>query len=249
MIDLHSHILPGLDDGVGSLEEARLLAAAAVREGVTAMAATPHVREDYPTSAVEMEGGVAQLRRDFAESGIPLTVLHGGEIDLEHLARLSSDERLRFSLAQTGRYLLLEFPDSGWPFSLEMALQRLRRDGMTPVLAHPERNTEVQERPDRLRSAIRAGAIVQVTSASLAGRSGSAAQATGKRLIRRGLVHLLASDAHRAESRGLGLKAVRAAVRDPRVVEYLTREVPAAIVAGEAVPARPPASKRRLIPF
>ncbi len=245
MIDLHSHILPGVDDGVTTPADARLLAEAALRGGVTAIAATPHVREDYPTSADRMERGVAELRRDLADAGIPLTVLHGAEIDLDYLALLGPEERQRFSLGQTGRYLLLEFPGRGWPLSLEMALQGLRRDGMTAVLAHPERNTEVQERPERLESALRAGAIVQVTTASLAGRSGRAAQATARRLIRQGLVDLLASDAHHAESRGLGLDAVRAAVRDPGLVEHLTREVPAAIVAGEAVPARLLRSRRR----
>ena len=225
------------------------MAVAAVRAGVTAIAATPHVRDDYPTTVAEMERGVAALRRDFAENGIPLTVLHGGEIDLDRLPRLGPEDLLRFSLGQSGRYLLLEFPDRGWPLSLEMAVYGLRRDGLVPVLAHPERNAEVQERPARLEGAVRSGALVQVTTASVSGRLGRSAQGAAKRLLRLGLVHVVASDAHHAESRGLGAAPVRAALRDDALVDYLTRDVPAAIVAGEDVPGAATTRRRRLIRF
>src|SRR5277367_6032368 len=104
VIDLHSHILPGLDDGVATIEEARELARAALAEGVTAIAATPHVREDYPTTPEQMEAGVAALRADFAEQGIALEVLHGGELDLEFLTTLPDEELRRFTIGQTGRY-------------------------------------------------------------------------------------------------------------------------------------------------
>jgi len=159
LIDLHSHILPGVDDGVRSVEEARELARAAAAEGVTAIAATPHVRDDYPTRAARMESGVEELRRDFAANRIAVEVLHGGEIDLDRLAALDDDEVSRFTLAQTGRYLLLEFPDRGWPMALEPAVHGLARRRIVTVLAHPERNHEVQAHPERLELLLGAGAI------------------------------------------------------------------------------------------
>ncbi|MGH3041432.1 MAG: CpsB/CapC family capsule biosynthesis tyrosine phosphatase, partial [Gaiellaceae bacterium] len=112
MIDLHSHILPGLDDGSRTVEDARALARRAAQDGVTAIAATPHVRSDYPTRPEEMERGVLKLREDFLEHGIHVEVLHGGELDLVALGSLDDDDLRRFSLARSGRYLLLEFPYS-----------------------------------------------------------------------------------------------------------------------------------------
>ena len=106
MIDLHSHILPGVDDGVATLAEARELARAALADGATAIAATPHVREDFPTSPGTMEEGVAALRQDFGEQGIELDVLTGGELSLGLLPTLDRDELMRFSLAGSERYVL-----------------------------------------------------------------------------------------------------------------------------------------------
>jgi len=102
VIDLHAHILPSLDDGAETLEESRVIARAAAAEGVEAIAATPHVRSDFPTTVEQMEAGVAELRADFDRERIPVQVLHGGEIDLEALRSLDAEMVRRFTLAQTG---------------------------------------------------------------------------------------------------------------------------------------------------
>jgi protein-tyrosine phosphatase len=248
VIDLHAHILPGLDDGARSIEESRELARRAVRDGIDAIAATPHVRADYPTSAERMERGVAELRRDFAEQGIPLSVLHGGEIDLEQLEGLPDEELVRFTLAQTGRYLLIEFPYRGWPLALEQTVFRLRLRGFQVLLAHPERNAEVQERPDRLQAAVDAGALVQITAASIDGRLGRSPRAAAKRLLELRLAHVLASDAHTLEIREAGLAGAAQELPDEAIVRYLTEEVPTAIVAGLDAPP-PPAFKRKRFSF
>jgi protein-tyrosine phosphatase len=245
VIDLHSHILPGIDDGVATLDEARSLARAAVSEGVTAIAATPHVRADYPTRVEQMEAGVAALNADFAEQGIELEVLHGGELDLEFLAGLSDDELRRFSLGQTGRYLLVEFPYVGWPLALETTLFDLRIRGFEAVLAHPERNAEVQGRPTRLQALVDAGAVVQVTAASLDGRFGRSARGTALALVESGLAHLVASDAHSPNLRAFSLRGSREAIRDEELETYLFRAVPATIAAGQPLPTRPLVRKRR----
>ena len=245
MIDLHSHILPGLDDGSRTVEDARALARRAAEDGVTAIAATPHVRSDYPTRAEEMERGVSRLREDFLAEGIDVEVLPGGEIDLGMLASLDDDGLRRFTLAQSGRYLLLEFPYTGWPAGLEETVYGLGLRGLLPILAHPERNREVQSKPERLAEAVRMGALVQLTAASLDGRIGSSSQAAANKLLELGLAHVLASDAHTPEIREAGLAAAAAALQDDDLARFLTVEAPSAIVAGEPVPEPPRKARRR----
>jgi protein-tyrosine phosphatase len=237
VIDLHTHVLPGLDDGARSPEEARALALDAAGQGVSVLAATPHVRDDYPTTPDEMEEAVAEVRADFANHGVPVEVLHGAEVDLSLLWAIPPEELRRLTIAQTGRYLLLEFPYRGWPFALDTAVRRLVELGVVPLLAHPERNPDVQDRPDRLRALVDAGALVQVTAASLEGSRDRAAQAAALRLLDLGLAHVLASDAHGTHIAREGMAAA-AATLDPELARYLTVEVPAAIIAGEPVPER-----------
>ena len=244
MIDLHSHILPGLDDGARTIEDSRALAERAAADGISAIAATPHVRADYPTTPAQMEAGVAALRADFAAHGIGVEVVHGGEIDLEALEDLGEDELRRFSLGQSGRYVLVETPYSGWPLDLEQRLFGLTVLGLVPVLAHPERNAEVQEAPARLGPLVEQGALVQITAASLDGRIGKRSKETAGKLIQEGLAHLVASDAHTPEIREAGLAAAVASLGDAGLAAYLTQEVPAAVLAGEPVPDRPPRKRR-----
>jgi protein-tyrosine phosphatase len=238
VIDLHSHILPGLDDGVESPEEARELARLSAGEGIEAIAATPHVRGDFPTTVEQMEQGVAAVRADLAEAGIELEVLHGGEIALERLGELTPDDLERFTLAQTGRYLLLETPYFGSPLALVPAVRSLRDSGLTAVVAHPERNADVQRRPQLLESLVELGALVQITAASLDGRFGKPSRSAAKQLLRQRLGHLIASDAHGPRLRDAGLSAAVEAVGDAGLAHYLVDEVPRAIVLG--APVRPP---------
>jgi protein-tyrosine phosphatase len=239
MIDLHSHILPGLDDGARSLREARELALAAAAEGVEAIAATPHVRSDYPTRPEQMEQGVAELRRDFADQGIAVDILHGGEIELGRLWEIPQEELVRLSLGQTGRYVLLEFPYRGWPMGAKSAIYTLRNLGMTPLFAHPERNPAVQDDPQRLEPLVDTGAIVQITAASLEGGLGPASQNAAVRLVQLGLVHVLATDAHGPHIRAFGLASAAAHLGNPALASYLTTDAPAAIVRGEPLPPFP----------
>jgi protein-tyrosine phosphatase len=245
MIDLHSHILPGLDDGARTMADSRAIARRAAEDGVTAIAATPHVRADYPTTADEMERGVAELRRDFGANGIPVDVLHGGEIDLDFARTLDAGEFCRFTIAQNGVHLLLECPYIGWRLDLGQAIRDLVDLGIVPILAHPERNAEVQARPERLAQLVALGALVQVTAASLDGRLGRRSKRAAERLLELDLVHLLASDAHTPDIREAGLGAAVRAVGDDGLGRYLSEDAPAAVVAGEQLPGRPPAKPRK----
>lgn len=233
MIDLHTHILPGFDDGVRSLEEARELAREAQAEGVTAIAATPHVRDDYPTSPERMERGVEALRKDFATAGFDIEVVRGGEVALERLWELPADDVRRFTYGGAGRYLLVEFPYHGWPSLLEPTLADLRSHGIRALLAHPERNDAVQADPSRLASAVRDGALVQITAASTAGLLGAEPLRAAQHLIELGLVHVLATDTHGPGlAKRTSLATGVAALADAELARRLATDVPAAILAG-----------------
>lgn len=239
MIDLHSHVLPGVDDGAADIEQSLEIARAAVADGVTVLAATPHVREDFPTDAATMERLLAEVRSAIAREGLPLLLVGGGELSLEAAASLPADERRRFGLGGNPRYLLVEMPYHGWPLDIGRRLFELRAGGVTAVLAHPERNAEVQAHPERLEPLVADGLLVQVTAASLDGHSGRHARRTALLLVQRGLAHLIASDAHAGTVREAGLRAARAAIGDPLLAEWLTDGVPGAIVRGEPIPPRP----------
>jgi protein-tyrosine phosphatase len=245
MIDLHSHILPGLDDGAATLDDAIGIAEAAVEDGIRVIAATPHVRGDYPTSAEQMEQSVDSLRQELRDAGVSLELLPGGEIALDHLPYLGEDELRRFGLAGSPKYLLLEAPYFGWPLELEDTLFQLGLRGFTTVLAHPERNGEVQASPERLVPLVERGTLVQLTAASLDGRLGPRPRKTGLRLLELGVAHLLASDAHAPTLRQIGMSAAAHAVGDDELARWLTEDVPAAIVAGDQIPLRPTRPPRR----
>lgn len=238
------HILPSVDDGARTLDDAIAMAADALADGVRTVAATPHVRGDYPTSADVMEARLGELRDALADAGIPLEVLPGAEIALDRLPLVSEEERARFGLGGNRRCLLLEFAYYGWPLALHGVVLDLCARGVVPVLAHPERNGEVQGEPDRLRPLVTAGALVQVTAASIDGRLGRRRRETGLELIERGLAHLIASDGHTPDIRGVGMSAAAQAVGDEALASWLTEAVPGAIVAGEPIPPRPAPSRR-----
>jgi protein-tyrosine phosphatase len=247
VIDLHSHVLPGLDDGAATLDESLAIAAAAAADGVTVLAATPHVSARYPTAPDAMEKAFELVLEALQRDGSPIELVPGGELALDRLDALTTDDLERFALggAGGGRCLLVEFPYEGWPPALAEQLSRLHAEGFRTLLAHPERNGEVQARPGRLEALVALGTLVQVTAASLDGRLGRTSQATAKALLDFGLVHVLASDAHGFETRAVGLAAARRRVGDEALGRWLTEDVPASIVAGDPPPPRPLRKQRR----
>jgi protein-tyrosine phosphatase len=239
VIDLHTHILPGLDDGAATLREAVALAKAAVDDGIRTVAATPHVRSDFPTTPEAMEEALTAVRTALIEAGVALEVLPGGEIAFDRLDALEEDELTRFGLGGNPGLILLETPYVGWPSGLIAAVVALRDRDITPLLAHPERNRDVQAGGPGLRALVAGGALVQVTAASLDGRLGRRTRATAHALLDAGLVHAVASDAHAPTVRAIGLSSTAAAIGDEALARWLTEEAPAALLAGEPLPARP----------
>jgi protein-tyrosine phosphatase len=254
VIDLHSHVLPGLDDGPVDLTGSVAIAREAAAGGVTVIAATPHVREDYPTSAVAIADALVTVREALRAASIGIEVLPGAEVAFERLRHLDLDQLRAYGLAGSPNYLLVELPFFGWPPGIHEQVQRLEEGGMTTVLAHPERNSAVQESPRRLAELVGGGVLVQVTAGSLAGGFGSTVARTANALLSGGLVHLVASDTHRAGGSGsrTALGPAVESLRDPALAHWLTHAVPAAIVAGVAPPPRPPRRDRwyrRVVPL
>src|SRR5438445_1750678 len=180
-----------------------------------------------------MEAAVRELQ---AAVGDLLRVLPGGELDLRELDR-PAEELARFGLGGNPRYLLVEMPYVGWPLGLEEELLRLRSSGITPVLAHPERNGEVQARPERLEAIVAGGTLVQLTAASIDGRIGRNSQNCARALLSRRLAHLVASDAHGLSVRAAGMADAARAVNDADLARWLTVDVPRAIIEGVEIPA------------
>ena len=201
MIDLHSHVLPGIDDVASDLDAAIAICEAAVADGIEVLAATPHVRDDYPTTPEQMEAALDEVREAVGDT---IRLLPGGELDLEELDR-PAEELARFGLGGNPRMLLVETPYAGWPLDLADRLFRLRLAGFDAVLAHPERNPDVQARPELLEPLVGTGTLVQLTAASVDGRLGRRTKACALDLLDRGLAHLIASDAHEPEVRSIGL--------------------------------------------
>ncbi|MDE3191552.1 MAG: protein-tyrosine-phosphatase [Acidobacteriota bacterium] len=247
MIDLHSHVLPGIDDGVRTIEASLELLRAAAGDGIDRIAATPHVREDYPTTPREMELRLADLCGAAREAAIPVEVLGGAELDLAFAARLEDDDLRRFGLGGNPSLLLLEFPYLGWPLPLADLVFDLQLRGYRVVLAHPERNADVQLDPERLRPLVDNGVVVQLTAASLDGRLGGAPRAAARRLLDARLAHLVASDAHAPDVRSVGLSGAARASGDEALAQWLTEQVPDALLAGRPLPERPESPKRRFL--
>jgi protein-tyrosine phosphatase len=245
VIDLHSHILPWLDDGARDLGESVVMARSMARDGIQVVAATPHVRHDYPTTPEGMNEALQRVLTEISEAGIEIDVRGGGEISLEYLPLLDATTLARFGLGGNPRLLLIEYPYTGHAPSLADDCERLRLDGFVPVIAHPERSRHIQERPTDLTSVVEAGAVVQLTAASVDGRSGRACASTAHRLLRLELAHLIASDAHGSEVRESGLSRAARAIGGGGLANWLTSAVPAALLASEELPPRPSWSKRQ----
>lgn len=238
MIDLHCHILPGVDDGPADLATSLEMARAHVAAGVTRVAATPHVTWDIPTEPAAIAAGVAELSAALRAEGIALEVLPGAEIGLTRAAEMD-DAELRALALGGGPWLLVEAPLRAMA-GVPPVVQSLLLRGHRVLLAHPERSPVFQRDPEALAGLVHAGVLTQVTAGSLVGRFGSTVQRFVLRLARDGLVHNVASDAHDPVRRAPGLRAEIAAAGLEERADWWTRDVPAALLAGGPVPEPPP---------
>jgi len=247
VIDLHAHLLPAIDDGPETLEGSVALARAAAECGTKVMTATPHLRADHPGVRVhELAERCHALGDAVGSAGIPIKVVPAAEVDLLW-AYAASCEQLRLATyGQRGTDLLLETPYGPLPPNFGSLVMRLTERGVRVLLAHPERNLTVQRNPRLVVDLVARGVLVQLTAMSLTRASkGSPAQRAAIWLLEQGAGHVIASDAHSAGPwRGPDLRAAAGRVDSvaPAQAEWMTHEVPHAVLAGEPLPPSPVAS-------
>jgi protein-tyrosine phosphatase len=202
MIDLHCHILPGLDDGPETMEESVEMAEAAIAGGTTHIVATPHSSTEFFFDYPKIRALCKELQ---AKVGNRLTLATGCDFHLnpENLTSLRSHS-LRFCINQKD-YLLVEFNEIAIPPAMDQTLHEMQLAGIRPIVTHPERNRLLRLRPDRLTNWVRHGCYGQVTGGALTGRFGQSAQKEAMKWIAEGLIHFVASDAHNTSSRPIQL--------------------------------------------
>lgn len=249
MIDLHSHILPGLDDGAPDIDVSLAMARAAVAQGVNTMVATPHVNFDYPTPAEEMARAVGHLNVALARAEIALAVLPGAEVAVTKIDSLAPEELGAFGLGG-GATLLVECPyTTSVPF-FEEQVGELQRDRYRVLLAHPERSPLFRDDFDRLDRLVAGGAMTVVNAGSLAGFMGERSHEAALEMVAAGLVHAIASDTHDVERRPPGLRDAFAIADEdlPGLagqIDWYARDAPSAIISGRRLPPRPKPPQRR----
>ena len=244
MVDLHSHILPGLDDGAATIEQSLDLARVAEAAGIDTIVATPHIRDDHAFPLDLIEDRLGTLRAALREAQIAVQVVRGGEVSLSKLTELD-DETLASLCIGEGPYLLVESPYTQAPSLLETVLFDLQVRGFRPVLAHPERSMTFLHDRARLERLVEEGVVCSVTAMSLTGGFGTAIRGYTLRLFTAGLVHSIASDAHDATRRAPGFQGALAVLESeldgaPGAAGWFTEETGRAIVEGRDLPAGPP---------
>jgi protein-tyrosine phosphatase len=197
LIDIHSHILPGLDDGAMDLKMALQMAAMAESTGIHGIIATPHVIKGvFDNNRQVILDAIDRLRLELQKSNISLNIMPGAEYHLEpDLARRLKNNEL-LTLNDTGRYLLVELPRTLVPDFTTEILYELQLAGVIPVIAHPERNYQLMENHALLEAIGGCGAVMQLTATSLTGLFGNRVQKNAWRLISEGYSCVVASDAH-----------------------------------------------------
>ncbi|MBJ7329434.1 MAG: hypothetical protein JHC95_06030 [Solirubrobacteraceae bacterium] len=239
MIDLHCHLLPGIDDGPTAMDQSVAMARAFADAGVERAVVTPHVSWDYPhVNAAGIHAAVEELSAELARAEVPLQILPGAEVALSRAGDLPEEELDALTLADAG-WLLVEPPFTPQITGIEAVLDSLLLRGKRLLLAHPERSPALAKDPERLRPYVDAGMLCQITASSLSGAFGRDVQRAGRRMISSGLAHVVSSDAHNTDRRPPGMQEGVATLQDPELADWLTRGVPAALIGGTPIPYRP----------
>ena len=242
MIDLHCHILPGLDDGASDLDDSAAMAEQAELNGVTQICATPHIRHDHDVRIAEIADRVDALNAALANLGRQTRILTGGEVAESIVEHLDVSELRAVSLGGGGRWVLLEPAPGPLSDGLGAAVRGLERRGFRSLIAHPERHLGL-DLFERLGALTRAGALVQVTAATMVDHAAAVGML---QLARAGVVHVLGSDAHSAKigrpvDIAIGLEPLWEVDFLTPHIEWIVHQAPAAIVRGDDVepPYRP----------
>jgi protein-tyrosine phosphatase len=201
MIDIHSHILPKVDDGADSFEESIQIARAAVSEGITTIIATPHHQNGkYINNKQSILEKVEELNLFLKKEDVPLSILPGQETRIHGDLLIELENDLILPLNHTN-YVFIELPSGHVPRYTEQMLFDIQMKGLTPIIVHPERNSEIIENPDLLYKLVSKGALTQITASSITGHFGKNIKKFTLQLIEAQLTHFLASDVHSLKNR------------------------------------------------
>jgi protein-tyrosine phosphatase len=245
VIDLHCHVLPGIDDGPRTLEESVAVCRAAGADGTRTLVATPHVSWDYPeVTAGAIHAEVTEVNMALRASDVDVQVRTGAEVALSRVGELS-DAELELLALGGGHYVLLEFPWTSAAAGAVNALRAFARRGFGIVLAHPERSPMLQRNVELVRELVDAGALCCLDAGSLTDQADRRAREAAWMLLAARLAHAIASDCHDADRRPPELASMleRAGLND-RQIDYFARDAPQAILNGEDVAPAPAVENR-----
>jgi len=265
MIDLHNHILPGLDDGASTFEESMQMCRISYGDGVRTIVATPHTLGLYQNDRSAIVSKVREFNEAIAQRGLQnadcgmqkdsgsatrnpnseFRILPGADVHLCEKTLPHFDQGRLTTINDGGKFLLIEFPSQGIPYRAEEVLFQLMGRGVIPVITHPERNVGIGQNPKRYYEMIRAGCLGQVTAMSVTGEFGPKVKKVAEQFLRNRLVHFIASDAHSANGRPPVLSAaVRAAERllGEEEARRMVTEYPQAVLEGRRPEVQEPKS-------
>lgn len=247
MIDIHCHIIPGVDDGAENMDESIKMAKAAARQGIRTLIATPHHQNGaHCNERAEIITALNQLNERIAKEEIPLKILPGQEIRMygEIINDIDNNKILPLNNTQ---YMLIELPFGYVPNYTEHLLYQIQLKGYTPIIAHPERNRQLVEDPDILYELVCKGVVTQVTAGSLLGHYGKKAETFSKQLLEANLTHFIASDAHNTDRRPFTLEAAYAKIEKQFGIDwvYLLKENSELLIQDKNVYREPPEKIRR----
>jgi protein-tyrosine phosphatase len=242
MVDIHHHLLHGLDDGATDLETSVAMARIAVEDGITHVVATPHASGSWAFDAAVNAAKLAELREALARESIALTVATGCDFHLSYDNIKDAVANPRKYTVNSTRYLLVELPDVGLSPQLGEIFFELRVAGMVPILTHPERNPTLQRDPKQLEGWLREGLLIQVTAGSVLSQMGKSAELMAHKLLADRWVHFLATDAHNLDRRAPRMAEARDLVAKRYGADYagfLCTENPLAVFEDRPLPDQP----------
>jgi len=242
-VDIHCHILPGVDDGASTLPEALEMAAMASTDGIRTIIATPHASREYPPMpAEELLQRVASLQSEIDRLQISLKILPGADVQITETLPALVRQRRILTLADTGRYILLELPHDIY-VPIDGLMAELSRDGVRSVLSHPERNHGIRIDLGLIESLAKRGCLIQVTAGSILGEFGRDAKTAALYMLKHRLVHFVATDAHSPRYRKPLLHAAHqcvSALTDSAYADQIFKHFPAALAEGKPIRVSPP---------
>src|SRR5699024_3922822 len=220
VIDIHSHILPGVDDGAKTEEDSIAMAEEAVQQGIHTITATPHhLNGVFENIKPAIEKSVTILQELFVQENIPLTVLPGQEIRWNGIM-IEDIENGELLTLNHSKYIFVEFPTQDVPHYAEQMMYNLQMGGCKPIIVHPERNEELLDNPQKLYEFVQKGALTQLTAGSLLGKFGKTIRKFSQQMIEANLTHFIASDAHNTTSRGFCMQEAFQEVKDRFGIDF-----------------------------